>query len=397
MLYELAAQAESTLGPGGDGGMGGARKRVVLFSKLAFYPTHWEAFKFICVHYRVEGTIIAQPPPEVPAVHRVAWVTPERREHDAFRPPIFEMPTGSLLAQARWLHKTLHALQPDIIWWQGEPTDAGLLMACALYWGKRRVRIVSALAENIFRRKQWWLEAARRCLWHRLDAVIAMASPSIDGIRAAGMPQSVPAHPLVAGILEPPATVVPMDLPFARAAGDFIIGFAGRICPEKGWQVLLEAVRTLPSTFKCVLAGIGPQVDELQTWMNLPGLHGRVSYVGLLNRDALWRFYAAMDCLVVPSLTTPTWKEQFGAVLADGMALGVPLIGSDSGGIPEAIGPAGIVVPEGDVSAIAAALLRLMGDPALRRELAEQGRQRFTAEFAVPAYARKIAQALLLQ
>ena len=65
------------------------------------------------------------------------------------------------------------------------------------------------------------------------------------------------------------------------------------------------------------------------------------------------------DVLVGPSLTTPRWKEQFGRMLVEAMACGVPVIGSDSGEIPHVIGDAGIVVPEGDRVALCAAIARL--------------------------------------
>jgi glycosyltransferase involved in cell wall biosynthesis len=96
-------------------------------------------------------------------------------------------------------------------------------------------------------------------------------------------------------------------------------------------------------------------------------------------------------------LTFPKWKEQFGGVLADGMAMGVALVGSDSGAIPEVIGPAGFIVPEGKPDALAAALLRLRENAGMRRQLGKAGQQRFWAEFAIPAYAAKIAKVLELR
>ena len=53
---------------------------------------------------------------------------------------------------------------------------------------------------------------------------------------------------------------------------------------------------------------------------------------------------------MLPSLTRPNWKEQFGRVLIEAMASGVPVIGSDSGAIPDVIGQAGLIFPEGDFS-----------------------------------------------
>ena len=60
----------------------------------------------------------------------------------------------------------------------------------------------------------------------------------------------------------------------------------------------------------------------------------------------------ALDVLVLPSLTTPSWKEQFGRVLQEAMACAIPVVGSDSGEIPHVIGDAGLVTPEGDAAAL---------------------------------------------
>src|SRR5207245_890538 len=97
--------------------------------------------------------------------------------------------------------------------------------------------------------------------------LIAVAAPSIEGIRAAGMPRSVAATTLVAGGLEPPARVEPLALPFAES--DFVVGFAGRIVEEKGWRVLTGALRVLPEEFKLAVAGDGPDAVALQD--SLPG------------------------------------------------------------------------------------------------------------------------------
>ena len=216
---------------------------------------------------------------------------------------------------------------------------------------------------------------------------MAVAQPSLQGIRAAGMPYSVPASTLFAGGLEPDGEVAAMPLPLANG---FTVGFAGRLIEAKGWKVL---VRALPDRARLVLAGDGPQRDELEA---LVAEDDRVRYLGLKPKDELWSFYAALDCLAVPSLTTPLWKEQSASTLVDGLAMGLPIVASDSGGIADIMGPAGLLVPEGDAHALRDALARVRDDPALRERLATAARERFHREFAIPAYAAKIATALNL-
>jgi glycosyltransferase involved in cell wall biosynthesis len=95
------------------------------------------------------------------------------------------------------------------------------------------------------------------------------------------------------------------------------------------------------------------------------------------------------DVLVGPSVTTPRWKEQFGRMLVEAMACGVPVIGSTSGEIPNVIGDAGLVVPEGDSVALRAAIARLRDDPAEGHDLGEHGRARVLALFTQEAVARR--------
>ena len=79
--------------------------------------------------------------------------------------------------------------------------------------------------------------------------------------------------------------------------------------------------------------------------------------------------YAQLDVLVLPSRTTPTWKEQFGRVIVEALWCGVPVVGSDSGEIPWLIGltGGGLMFPEGDHAALAGGSTRLRGRPGAAR------------------------------
>jgi len=94
------------------------------------------------------------------------------------------------------------------------------------------------------------------------------------------------------------------------------------------------------------------------------------------------------DALVVPSETTPTWKEQFGRVIAEAFSMGLPVVGSDSGAVPEVIGDAGLVFPERNHKALAACLQSLIDNPELLRDLSAKGRARAMELFTW----RKLAQ-----
>jgi glycosyltransferase involved in cell wall biosynthesis len=150
----------------------------------------------------------------------------------------------------------------------------------------------------------------------------------------------------------------------------------------------------LPEQFKCLIAGSGEEEAELRLWCQVPAIGSRTQYLGVLEKERLWNFFKEIDAFVLPSLTTPHWTEQFGAVLAEAMACGVPVIGSSSGSIPELIGDCGIVVEENNPTDLAQAIQTLASDPDRRARYAKAGRKRFDQEYSVPAYAAKVAEAL---
>lgn len=363
--------------------------KLVLYSRLAFYPVHWLALSEIVRRYETEAVVLAAAPPaDLPAVHRAHGTA---REAGSRLPiDVRQVPPGSRRSRLAWIARQLREISPDAIWVQEEPIDPFLLEMLALYRFSKRPLIATAVCENIFPRPRRVAErTARHVLWPRLDQLLTVAQTSLDGIRAAGMPVSVPASTLVAGGLEPEGAVEPMRLPFDRD-GSFVVGFAGRIVPQKGWRVLAGS---LPENTQLVLAGDGDERAELEA---LAAADDRIHYLGLLPKDELWAFYAALDSLAVPSLTTPRWKEQSASTLVDGLCMGVPVVASDSGGIPDIMGPAGVLVPEGDAAALSAAIARLRDDEPLRSSLGTAGKERFRTEFAIPVYADKIARALNL-
>ena len=370
-------------------------KRLLLASQYAFYPLHWEPFGVLCAKYDVVGSVIAPPPPDIPSVHRqLGWVDLEDARKASFAPDIRVQCRGGRRQQRRWLASQLKELQPDAIWIQEEPTSALATDILHFYRHDPRPQIGVAVCENKFQRSRFWKQHRRVQSWSRIDCLLATATTSVESIRRAGMPEHVPSQTLIASAHAAPDAVIPLS--YEKSTEDFVVGFAGRICAEKGWEVLLDAIRQLPGNFKVVLAGDGPQADNLRTRLEESGLLKRATYFGLLSKSDLWKFYALLDCLVVPSLTTPQWAEQFGGVLADAMAMGVPIIGSDSGAIPEVVGPTGLIVPEGDDTALAGAIKCLGSDPAIISQLSSEGKKRFSEEFSILSYAKKIAFLLQL-
>lgn len=170
------------------------------------------------------------------------------------------------------------------------------------------------------------------------------------------------------------------------AAGErpFTIGYAGRLVESKGLNDLLTAVRALDAPVELLLIGDGELRPQLEG-QPIPGSTVRI--LDELSHDQMAFGYAQLDVLVLPSHTTPTWKEQFGRVIVEALWCGVPVIGSDSGEIPwliELTG-GGLIFAEGDSDMLAKQLIKLRESPALRKQLADAGRGAVVRLFSVPA------------
>lgn len=173
----------------------------------------------------------------------------------------------------------------------------------------------------------------------------------------------------IADVLPPPCTVVPnpyADDQFRRIAtvkrdGDLL--FVGRLVSDKGVNILLDALGLLQHRSRRVgltIVGDGPEATALRRQAAALGIAAQVHFAGRRVGEALVETLNAHQVLVVPSV----WEEPFGVVVLEAMACGcVPLV-ARSGGLPEAVGAAGRVVPRGDAAALAAAIEELIDDAA---------------------------------
>lgn len=176
-------------------------------------------------------------------------------------------------------------------------------------------------------------------------------------------------------------------------AASFTVGYVGRLLPMKGIDTLLDAMGLLPEGFRLTILGGGPDRERLDSRVEALGLGGRIDWIDTLPSTEVPARLAALSALVLPSRTTPRWKEQFGRVLVEAMAAGVPVVGSSSGAIPGVIGEAGLVFPEGDPTRLAEALARLAAGPDLRKRLVAAGRAR-SLDYSPENFARRVYDAL---
>ena len=167
------------------------------------------------------------------------------------------------------------------------------------------------------------------------------------------------------------------------------IGFVARLVPEKGLDLLFRACVKLIGRWSLTVVGTGPAQEELEGLAERLGLAGRVSWLGALPRDAVDQVWPRLDCIVIPSRTTPRWIEATPRAALDAMARGVAVVATSAGALPEIIGPAGLLVPEEDVGALTEVLQRLHDAPEEHQRLGAVGRRRVLEQFSDAAIAEQ--------
>jgi glycosyltransferase involved in cell wall biosynthesis len=166
----------------------------------------------------------------------------------------------------------------------------------------------------------------------------------------------------------------------------------GRMVPKKGFDVLLRAMARPPLSDRPVVTVMVGRGDEMANWQRLAnqlGIAGRVRWVGTVPKDELVVYYNMADILVMPSVSKPA--DGLNVCVLDAMSCARPVVGSNVAGNPLAIvdGVTGLIVPEGDVDALAQALARLADDPDLRARMGAAGRARIENELGWPHLARR--------
>jgi glycosyltransferase involved in cell wall biosynthesis len=156
--------------------------------------------------------------------------------------------------------------------------------------------------------------------------------------------------------------------------GTPVIGYLGRLVPEKGLYLLMRVLDSLQTSWRALFVGTGEMESSLRTWAKR--YPNKVRICTDVKHSDVTQYLNAMDILVAPSQTVSNWREQFGRMLIEAFACGVPVIGSDSGEIPYVIQDAGVVVGEKDELGWVAALSDLLNSPSRCQELVEKGLER---------------------
>jgi glycosyltransferase involved in cell wall biosynthesis len=268
-------------------------------------------------------------------------------------------------------------------------------------------RLLGLKAKNVF--FTWWnlpyqskfpVSVLENYNLSNTDGLIAGNQDAADILRDRGYKKAVTVMPQL-GVDEQLFSRHPQpDLAFQSGIkpDEFVVGFVGRFVSEKGILTLIKAIAGLKElSWKLLLLGRGSLKETIISEATKAGIQDRLIIVESVPHDEVTRYINLMDTLVLPSettaefktLTAAGWKEQFGHVLIEAMACQIPVIGSDSGEIPNVIGNAGLVFPESKVEALQQCLRQLIEQPALAKELAQKGYERAMEKYTNKALAKQ--------
>ncbi|MEL7332539.1 MAG: glycosyltransferase [Cyanobacteria bacterium J06560_2] len=161
--------------------------------------------------------------------------------------------------------------------------------------------------------------------------------------------------------------------------GKFCIGYLGRFTYQKGLDTLFAAVQRLrqqTDNFCLVMCGSGPDEAELKAEAKVLGIEDVVIWRGKIAPTKVPDEMATFDVLALPSKSGDSWKEQFGHVLIEAMCMGVPVVGSTCGEIPNVIGEPSYVFTESDVDGLFDILNRMMSEPTWQQQAKDYGLER---------------------
>jgi glycosyltransferase involved in cell wall biosynthesis len=286
------------------------------------------------------------------------------------------------------LRSLLRELDPDVIHLWEEPWSIVALQAQML---RRGAALVLEVDQNILKRLPPPFESIRKYVLKHTDHVLSRSPDATAVVRARGY--AGPVTPIGYGVdlatFAPDTgsdTLPPRDRPFR-------IGYVGRLVEEKGLDDALDAMALGASQVSLGIMGEGPHEAGLRQRVRELGLSERVDFRGWGSPADVATFLRGLDALVLLTRTTKAVREQFGRVIIEAQACGIPVIGSTCGAIPDVVGEGGWIVPERSPERLRELLSRLCGDAAIVRATGLAARRNVERRFTYDAVAAAIETA----
>jgi len=353
--------------------------RVLMVSKACVVGTYQRKLEELAALPGIELTLVV--PPEWRERSRVLRYEPMFRR--GYQTVVLPMALNGHyhLHFYRGLAAVVREVRPDLIHLDEEPADAVALQCVAL---AGRARMVFFTWQNLLRPLPPPFSLIQRYTFARSSLALCGNAAAVRVLRSKGYRGLVRLVPQF-GFDEELFRFQPKGYQTARP---LLIGAAGRLVPEKGFDVLLAAVAEQPDRWRVEIAGDGPEGPALRRQAARLGTGEQVKFLGQRSSVDMPDLYARWDVVVAPSRTRSNWKEQFGRTVAEAMSCGTPVVVSRSGELPNVVDGSGLVFEEGSAADLRACLERLAESTDLRRSLALAGRQRVLKQYTQRAIAQ---------
>ena len=332
---------------------------------------------------------------------------------------------GSLYFYEYRFKKELRAIKPDIIFIDEEPWSLSALQT--VYFSSIfKPLILFYTKQNIYKRYPFPFNQTQKYIFHSAVKGVAVSRECETILRRHGFNKNINLLPHAVDTAN-----------FCRKESNklrgqmglkgFIFGYIGRLTREKGLLTLLEASYILknrqvspsplpiamlrsngsPSSpqrgegwgeegFKILIVGDGYLKNEMNMFISKRGLEDIVIIHPSVPHNSVSEYLNCIDTFILPSMTTTRWKEQFGRVIIESLSCGVPVIGSDSGAIPELISDTGggIIFPQGNAEVLSEKMSQIMNNHDLRFQVIEKGERSVRERYSIKAVAQQLYQIL---
>jgi len=267
---------------------------------------------------------------------------------------------------------------PDIIWVDEEPycftvTKWLILKKFFMPWS----HVIASANDNFFRQSSSIQKGIEKFNYQNLSGILSNGKTVVDNLlrkRFSGKILEVSGLNLNRELQPSKGEIDAKNLKESLGLQFKVVGYFGPLLPERGLEWLLRSVAKIPLNLSLLFIGNGPQEFALRQWSLQLGIDSRLKIIPDADDSDFLKYYKAMDVLVLPSISTPKWREPFSGVVLEAMKIGLPVIASKSGEIPNEVGDGGILISEGDEPALSEALTKVLKDDAFRAELILKGK-----------------------
>jgi len=166
--------------------------------------------------------------------------------------------------------------------------------------------------------------------------------------------------------------------------GEFVVGFSGRLSPQKDLKTLIESMQNTPYNTRLLIAGKGPEKLNMEKAIRERALDKKVTLLGPVKD--IKSFYSSLDIFVLPSLF-----EGLSNSLLEAMSMGLPVVATDTSGSNELVrdGMTGLLIPKSRPDILSKAINRLYHDRALREQLGKEARKTIKIGYSIESIALK--------